>query len=249
MLYLDGDILDKVAVYTGSRNIYSDMVMSAKSLTAFSDVDKIYFLIEDDIFPEELPEHIETMNMSNQEYFFPWSPNTTTTFTYFAMLRAALGDIFHSYDRILSLDCDTVAIRDVSHIWELPIDDCYFSASIEPHRSIHGLKYTNVGVCLMNLKNLRISGKTYEYIDVLNKQRFDFVDQDVMNYLSQGYIYEMASEYNANNFTKSCQNPRIIHFAGMKRDIWTKHPKAKYYRNLSWDDVFKLQKQNKDYPN
>ena len=223
--------------------------MSAKSITAFSDVDKIYFLIEDDIFPEELPDHIETINMSDQEYFMPWSPNNTTHFTYFAMLRAALGDIFKEYDRILSLDCDVVAIRDISHLWEYPIDDYYFSASIEPHRSICGLMYTNVGICLMNLEKLRSTGKTDECIDVLNRQHFQFVDQDVMNYLCQGYIYEMNSEYNANNFTKSCQNPRIIHFAGMKRDVWTKHPKAKYYRDLSWDEVFIMQQRNKKYPN
>ena len=240
--------MKKIAVYTGSRNIYPDMVMSAKSLTAFSDVDKIYFLIEDDDFPEELPDHIETMNVSDQEYFFPWSPNNKTHFTYFAMLRAALGDIFKQYDRILSLDCDTIAIRDVSHIWEYPIDDYYFSASIEPGRSKYGLMYTNVGVCLMNLKLLRETEKTQECIEVLNRQQFTFVDQDVMNYLCQGYIYEMNSEYNANEFTLPCQNPRIIHFAGMKRDSWHRHPKAKYYNELSWKEVFELQKRNRQYP-
>lgn len=240
--------MKKIAVYTGSRNIYSDMVMSAKSLTAFSDVDKIYFLIEDDGFPEELPDHIETMNMSEQEYFMPWSPNNQTHFTYFAMLRAALGDIFKQYDRVLSLDCDTIAVRDVSHIWNYPIDEYYFAASIEPARSKYGLIYTNVGVCLMNLNMLRNTEKTYECIDVLNKQQFTFVDQDVMNYLCQGYIYEMNSEYNANEYTKPCQNPRIIHFAGMKRNLWLKHPKAKYYNETSWDTIFELQKHNQQYP-
>lgn len=240
--------MKKIAVYTGSRNIYSDMEMSAKALTAFSDVDKIYFLIEDDIFPSKLPDHIKTINISNQEYFNPWSPNMTTKFTYFAMLRAALGDIFKQYDRILSLDCDTIPIRNVSHIWELPIDDYYFAASKEPHRSHDGLLYTNVGVCLMNLKRLRDTGKTYECIDVLNIRKYTFVDQDVMNYLCQGYIYDMNSEYNANNYTDSCQNPRIIHFAGMKRENWLKHPKAKFYNQVSWDDIFKMQKQNLSYP-
>jgi hypothetical protein len=45
----------KVAVYAGTRNIYKDMLPSVKSLLIHSDVDKIYFLIEDDIFPYELP--------------------------------------------------------------------------------------------------------------------------------------------------------------------------------------------------
>ena len=240
--------MKKIAVYTGSRNIYSDMEMAAKALTAHSDVDKIYFLIEDDIFPSELPKHVETINVSDQEYFNPWSPNMTTHFTYFAMIRAALGDIFKQYDRILSLDCDTIPVRDVSHLWELPIDDYYFAAAAEPHRSTDGLLYTNVGVCLMNLKRLRETGKTYECINVLNTRKYTFVDQDVMNYLCQGYIYEMDSTYNATNYTKSCQNPRIIHFAGMKRENWQKHPKAKFYNQTSWDDILKIQKQNLSYP-
>ena len=239
--------MKKVAVYTGSRNIYDDMEIASKSLIANSDVDKIYFLIEDDEYPKDLPDIIETKNLSNQQYFQPWGPNMTTRFTYFAMIRAALSKEFEDLDRILSLDCDTIAVRDVSHIWELPIDDYYFAASKEPGRSEFGLIYTNVGVALMNLDKLR-NGKADECIDVLNRQKFQFVDQDVMNYLCAGYVYDMHSEYNANEFTTPVQNPRIIHFAGMKRENWRRHPLVKKYETMSWDDVFILRKHNLDYP-
>jgi len=243
--------MKKCAVYTGSRNIYEDMLMSAKSLIANSDVNQIYFLIEDDIFPYELPETEEVtftvMNVSNQRFFPFYGPNMATKFTYFAMLRGALPKIFSEYDRILSLDCDTICNRDVSHIWELPIDDYYFAAAIEPARCTGGLMYTNAGVMLQNLKKLRDS-KTDEIIDVLNRQRFSWVDQDVMNYLCQGYIYEMNSEYNATEFTKPAQNPRIIHFAGLKQDIWTHHPLAKKYQNMSWTEVFRKREYNLAYP-
>lgn len=241
--------MEKIAVYTGSRNIYEDMLISAKALIAHSDVDKIYFFTEDDIFPFEIPkELIEIRNVSNQTYFDPRGLNMKTRFTYFAMMRAALSKEFPEYDRILSLDCDTIPIRDVSHIWEYPIDDYYYAASIEPHRCVAGLMYTNVGVALMNLKKQRETGKVDEYINVLNRQRFIYVDQDVMNYLSQGYIYEMDSEYNANEYTLPTNNPRIIHFAGFKRDIWRMHPKAKHYEKASWDDIMRERKQNLAYP-
>lgn len=240
--------MDKIAVYTGSRNLYGDMVTCAKSLVAHSNVNKIYFLIEDDIFPIEVPEIIETHNVSDQEYFNHWGPNMKSRFTYFAMMRAALPKVFPKYDRILSLDCDTICIRNVSDIWNLPINDCYYAASKEAHRSVAGLLYTNVGVALMNLKKQRETGKVDEYIDVLNKQQFDYLDQDVMNYLSQGYVYDMNSEFNANDWTNPCYNPRIIHFAGIKSDIWHKHPDAKKYNQMSWDDVFTLRDQNLRYP-
>lgn len=236
-------------MYTGSRNIYDDMYASAKSLIAHSDVDKIYFLIEDDEFPYPILEDIiEIRNVSNQEYFFPWGPNSKSKFTYLAMMRAALALEFKEYDRILSLDCDTICLRNVSHIWELPIDDLYFAASSEAHRCIGGLLYTNIGVCLQNLKKLRDSGKAEECVDILNRHGFTWVDQDVMNYLCQGYIYDMHSEYNANEWTKPCQNPRIIHFAGIDRSVWHKHPMFKKYLNVSWDDILIERKHNMDYP-
>jgi hypothetical protein len=41
------------------------MVHAAKSLLMYSNVEKIYFLIEDDEFPYELPPEIECKNVSN----------------------------------------------------------------------------------------------------------------------------------------------------------------------------------------
>jgi len=240
--------MEKVAVYTGSRNLYKDMVTCAKSLIAHSDVEKIYFLIEDDELSLDIPDLIETRNVSDQEYFDFWGPNMKSKFTYFAMMRAALPKEFPELDKILSLDCDTICIRNVSDIWNLPIGDSYFAASKEAHRSVAGMLYTNVGVALMNLKRQRETKKTDEYIDILNRQQFVYLDQDVMNYLSQGYIYDMNSEFNANEWTNPCYNPRIIHFAGIKADVWHKHPKAKMYQQMSWDEVFAEQKRNLMYP-
>lgn len=53
------------AVYSGTRNIYEKMMTASKSLLRYSDVDKIYFLIEDDIFPYDLPDTYECINVSN----------------------------------------------------------------------------------------------------------------------------------------------------------------------------------------
>ena len=45
----------KAAVYSGTRNLYPDMVTAAKTLVKYSSVDKIYFLTEDDRFPAVFP--------------------------------------------------------------------------------------------------------------------------------------------------------------------------------------------------
>ena len=69
-----GDLM-KAAVYAGTRNIYNRMLAPAKSLLIHSDVDKIYFLIEDDTFPYDLPKEIECINVSEQPWFKNDGPN------------------------------------------------------------------------------------------------------------------------------------------------------------------------------
>lgn len=48
----------KVVVYAGTRNVYHNMVVAAKSLLNHTQMDRVWFLIEDDEFPEELPDVI-----------------------------------------------------------------------------------------------------------------------------------------------------------------------------------------------
>lgn len=227
-------MVTKTAVYSGSRNLYPDMVTSAKSLLINSDVEQIIFLVEDDSFPFELPNCIRTINVSHQTFFKKESPNMKSGYTYFAMMRAALCFIFPNLDRILSLDTDTIVDRDISDIWELSIDDCYFAASKETERSYMDLLYTNTGVALYNLKKLR-DGKADEVIEVLNRTRFQWVEQDVFNYLCQGRIYDMPSCYNVNYWTEPTEDERIIHYAGLKE--YRAFPEYQKYQGIPFADI------------
>ena len=55
----------RAAVYCGTRNLYKNMVIAAKSLLIHSNVEKIYFLTEDDSFPLILPPKTENINIIN----------------------------------------------------------------------------------------------------------------------------------------------------------------------------------------
>ena len=72
----------KAAVYTGSRNLYTDMATAVKSLLINSDVDIVYLLIEDDDFQFALPDCVETINVSRQPYFRAEGPNMRSGYTY-----------------------------------------------------------------------------------------------------------------------------------------------------------------------
>lgn len=230
-----GDNMEKYAVYTGTKNIYGDMYNAAKSLLVHSDVDKIYFLIEDDSFIFDLPKEIEVINVKNQQYFSQDGPNMNSRFSYMALMRAALPLVFPEYDRILSLDVDTIVEKDISDIWDIPLDDYYFAATPEIHRTDLDILYTNAGVTLFNLKKLRDDGKCYEVIDVLNTEFHQFVDQDVLNILCQGSIYPLPSSYNVNNYTEPTDDKKIIHFAGIKR--WNQNQMVQKYKRIPMKSI------------
>lgn len=232
----------KHAAYCGTREIYDDMEMSAKSLVANSDVDLVHFVIEDPAFPRPLPDMVICHDMSKQAYFPPDGPNMESRYTYMAMMRIALCHVLPDADRVLSLDADTVITKDVGELWELPLDDCYFAAVPEWSRSEHGLQYCNFGVVMYNLEKLR-DGKADECIEVLNRRHYPWVEQDVASYLCQGRIYELPAKFNSTWWTDQGQGKRnaaIVHYAGIKRSNWASRPLAKKYRKMTWDEALEL---------
>ena len=219
----------KVAVYTGTRNIYKDMIPAAKSLLIHSDVDKIYFLIEDDKFPYELPPEIECKNVSRQAYFRSNGPNFASSWTYMVLMRAALSKIFPQYDKILSLDVDTIVNENISSLWDINLDGYYLAAVREEHKSHDDFLYINMGVALLNLKQLRKDHKDDEIIRAINTKPYDYKEQDCINELCQGHIYRIPADYNINNWTLGAKHRKIIHYAAVKG--WQKFPLVQKYRD------------------
>lgn len=223
----------KAACYCGTRNLYEDMVPSVKSLLLHSDVDKVYLLIEDDAFPYELPSCVECINVSGQTWFRHDGPNYQSRWTYMVLMRAALHRVFPNLDKVLSLDVDTIVAKDISDIWNLPVDDYWLAAAKEPFKSAAYRKlYVNCGVMLMNLKKLRGDGKGDELINALNTTKYDYNEQDCIAQLCQGGILELSSDYNANNFTVPTVTPKIMHFAALQN--WQKQPLVEEYRKVEW---------------
>lgn len=232
----------KAAVYVGTRSCYDHMLWSAKSLLVNSDVDRIYFLIEDDFYPHKLPECIQSINVSGQQFFPPGSANYDCPWTYMTLLRAVLPYIFPDLDRILALDNDTVMLQDVSDIWDLPIDDYYYAAAKEPMKSKGGCwymcgHYGQGGVVLHNLKKQREDGLTDQLIDELRAIKYQYAEQDCMNLMCQGKIYPLPSDYCVCNYTERSDNPKIIHYAAVPNEIWTKEPIVQQYREMPMEEI------------
>ena len=212
---------DKVAVYTGTRNVYPQMYTSLKSLLLNTEMDRVYLIIEDDKFPYPVPSNVLLINASEQTFFKPGSPNYSTSYSYMELLRCALSFILKE-DLVLWLDIDTIIDNDISDLFSLDMTGYYYAGAIEPQKCRGIFMYVNVGVLLCNLALLRDTHKELELIGFLNQYHFDFPGQDVINLLCQGGIRVIGSEYNTNDWGVPCTRPKVIHYAAVKPDIYKK---------------------------
>ena len=220
----------KVAVYAGTRNVYHNMAVAAKSLLCHTQMDRVWFLIEDDEFPEELPAVIKTKNMSGQQWF-PDGPNTRKRWSYMSMLRLALPEILPEEDRVLWLDIDTIVNTDITDLFGTELDGCYVAAVEEPIRSKDPFLYYNAGVMVMDLKKLR-DGMADLLIRYVNRVDLRFPDQDVINLLCQGRIKPISPYWNSNKWIVEVSDPGITHFAAdrnyERQELWQQYDQMEW---------------------
>lgn len=213
---------DKIAVYAGTRNIYPQMYTSLKSLLLNNEMDHVYLLVEDSEFPFPLSENVTLVDVSDQPWFPQNGANTVTKYTYMALMKTVLGEIFENINQILWLDCDTIIDDDITDIFEIDLSGYYYAGVAEPKKCHDIFRYINVGVLLCNLDALRKMQKEVEMVAFLNRYQLGWPEQDCINLLCQGRIRLIDSIYNANAFTTVCNRPKIIHYAAVKEyfDHW-----------------------------
>ena len=224
----------RVAVYMGSRNYYGMMVIAAKSLLRHTRMDRVWFLIEDDRFPEELPGVIKTKNMSGQKWFPPEGPNYASRWTYMCLLPLAFPDIFPEESRVLRLDDDTIVEHDIGELFDIDLQDNYVAMVEEPVRGKYPFKYFNAGVTLMDLDKFRNTEIHKKMIDMANRMVLTAVDQDPLNVFCQGEILELDPKWNhCPGIIQDSMHPFIRHFAG-----GTRHQGTRWfdeYREREWE--------------
>ena len=233
----------KVAVYSGTRNLYPDMVTAAKSLLFHHGADRVIFMIEDQKFPEYLPPQIETVDVSGQRFFPKTGANFKTSFTYMSLLRVCYTKLFPELDKVLQLDVDTLVLDDINPLWEIDLKGKWFAAVQEDYSKYkpYGPKYYNIGVALFNLDQIRKDGADEKLIDFLNRQECPYIDQDAWNRFGIGRDVQLPSRFNESIVTGFSEEPAITHFAGYKN--WQTNAKAarreylKHYREMTWEEV------------
>lgn len=225
----------KAAVYCVTYDYYKKIIPSMKSLLACTPIDTVYVLAEDDALNWDTPDRVKVINVSGQTFFRPDGPNYKCVWSYMVLMRAALPMILGGEDRVLSLDADTIVRKDVSPLWDLPMDDAYFAAAREvPMTRQKQDTYYNFGVSFLNLRKLRQDGMAERIVRALNERHFTYCEQDAYRELCQGHIKEIPGTYNHSRV--SVQFPdeeiRIRHWPGER--FWWEDKEVQRWLKAEW---------------
>ena len=223
----------KVAVYAATRNIYRNMCTAAKSLLLHNTLDRVYFLTEDDVFPEPLPDVVTCINVCGQTWFPSDGANYNNRWTYMTLIRLALPEILPNENKVLWVDVDTIVTADISELFAIDLDGCYFGAVEEPERSKRPFVYYNAGIMLHDLEALR-DGKYKQLINLVNGFKMDFPDQDAINLSCQKQIKPISAIYNSCPWTGELLDAKIIHFAADRN--YSERALFKHYSQMKWGD-------------
>lgn len=228
--------MERVAVYSGTRNVYADMLPACKSLFFHTPVDRVYFLIEDDKFPYRLPDRVTTVNVSGQKWFKSDGPNYVQKWSWMVLMRAVLSKVLPEEHVALSLDNDAFCCADVSELWDYDLTDWYFGAVCEPDKvTTLTDRYYNFGVNIQNLDKIRADKIDAKAIRELNKTWYLAPEQDVMNKICKGHILELPWKYNVSNVTNRGVAPRIRHHAAESN--WRGLPSVRVWRDMAWKKI------------
>ena len=224
-----------VAVYAGTRNVYACMAAAAKSLLhECRQIDRVYFLTEDDAFPEELPDVVRCINVKDS-FTKAGSVNYENPWTYMTMARLALHRILPDEERVLYLDVDTIVMFACDEIFDAGLDGNVIGGVREPKRCLDPFMYVNAGVLLMDLEKLRTGGFGDEMVEIANRRKLNCPDQDAINLICQGRILELNPIYNASDWTQAPMNAKIWHYAGDHH--YTERKLFKRYMEMKWRDI------------
>ena len=205
-------------IYGATRNLYPYLQGAIRSLLDHNKVSMLYILAEDDSLPFEIPCKHRVINVSCQEYFKPDGPNMSSIFTYMAMMRICTPEILKA-NKVIWLDVDTIVCDSLEPLWNIDLTGKWIAWCPEKLGTYrpYGPMYYNIGICVLNLQQMRKDGVTETAVELLNKDRYWCTDQCVMNMITPSEkMVEIDVRYNESFCCGYTDNPAVIHYAGIK---------------------------------
>lgn len=212
-------------VYALTSNFVEYAKPSMKSLLEHNPDAKIYLLTDEDVKPD-IP--MTVINVSQQNYFDPRScVNLPNNFGgYINLLKVAYADLLPKLQKVIHLDADTIITDSLDGLWKTDVKGKWAAACLERWGNYKpfGNDYYNMGVALINLKQMRTDGIIPTMVEYLNTVHQPFADQDAWNKygIEQGKITVLDGRYNESGITGKSNDPAIVHYCGI-RNWWGNH--------------------------
>ena len=117
------------------------------------------------------------------------SPNNFDSYTPYAFLRLFADRLDCLPSKILYLDTDVVAVKDINELYNIDVSNYEFAAALDYYgRWFYNPQYINSGVMLLNLDNIRKSGLFKRTLKVCSRRKIFLADQTALNKYSKNKL-------------------------------------------------------------
>lgn len=232
-----------IVFFTASRNLYPHLKPPIRSLLEHNPgTEKIYVICEDDDLGWETPDQVECINVSGQNTFPNNGPNYRTAFSHVTLMRACIADLVpETVEKIIQLDADVIIADSLQPLWDIDLADKWIAACAENEKcsqlAFRDLsdKYFNVGVAVLNLKQIRADRVTGMLVNYLNTAQVPWIDQDAWNLF--GLKHKKIIEIKEKRFNECfvvgyTEDPAVVHYCAVQR--WWENDR-KCFRHEYWE--------------
>lgn len=108
--------------------------------------------------------------------------NHLTMYTPYCMLRLFADQVEGMPDKVLYLDYDTVACKDIQELWDIDVSEYEYAGALDYYgRFFIARDYINSGVLLMNIKKIKETGLFKKCVELLKVKKYVLPDQTALH--------------------------------------------------------------------
>ena len=154
----------------------------------------------------------------------------------YTLLRL-LADLTDAPDKILYLDADVMANRDISSLYNIDVSECCYAAARDYYGKflIHP-RYINAGVLLLNLKKIRQTHLFERARELLRSKKLPFADQSALIRASKRGDKKLISQ-RFNDQKRLYKTTVLRHFS--RRLFWLPYPHTENIKQWQIEEVHK----------
>lgn len=170
---------------------------------------------------------------------FGYGKNETAYCTPYTLLRLLVDLVPNMPDKLLYLDIDMMAAKDISELYNIDIAEYEYAAVKEKYGSkIIKWDYINAGMLLLNMTKIKETKLFEKAREMLRTRKLLFADQDALYWNTTKKLL-LPKKFN-NQFSFNNKNTVICHFS--KRMLWFPYPRTENYKQWQVEEVHNILK-------